>query len=69
MNCLNHFRAAARGKHYEYNDRNGLIKVNIPSKEEKWLKFHEGQYKFKDTDFLILFYCINAYSGGNVYIN
>ena len=47
MNCLNGFRAAsARDKHYEYCSSNGLVKVNMPTEEEKWLKFHDGQHQF-----------------------
>ena len=25
---------------------NGHVKVNMPTEEEKWLKFHDGQYQF-----------------------
>ena len=47
MNCLNSFRtASARDKHYEYCSSNGHVKVSMPTKEEKWLKFHDGQYQF-----------------------
>ena len=47
MNCLNDFQAAsARDKHYEYSSSNGHVKVNMPAEEEKWLKFHDGQYQF-----------------------
>ena len=47
MNCLNGFRtASARDKHYEYCSSNGHVKVNMPTEEEKWLKFHDGQYRF-----------------------
>ena len=48
MNCLNGFRtASARDKHYEYCSSNGHVKLNMPTEEEKWLKFHDGQYQFK----------------------
>ena len=48
MNCLNGFRtASARDKHYEYCSSNGHVKVNMPTEEEKWLKFHDRQYQFK----------------------
>ena len=48
MNCLNGFwTASARDKHYEYCISNGHVKVNMPTEEEKWLKFHDGQYQFK----------------------
>ena len=47
MNCLNGFRAdSARDKDYEYCSSNGHVKVNMPTEEEKWLKFHDGQYQF-----------------------
>ena len=39
--------ASARDKHYEYCSSNGHVKVNMPTEEEKWLKFHDGQYQFK----------------------
>ena len=48
MNCLNGFRtASARDKHYDYCSRNGHVKVTMPTAEEKWLKFHDGQCQFK----------------------
>ena len=48
MNCLNGFRTeSARDKHYEYFSSNDHVKVNMPTEEEKWLKFHDGQYQFK----------------------
>ena len=48
MNCLNGFRTeSARDKHYKYCSSNGHVKVNMPTEEEKWLKFHDGQYQFK----------------------
>ena len=48
MNCLNGFRTeSARDKHYEYCSSNGHVKVSMPTEEEKWLKFHDGQYQFK----------------------
>ena len=48
MNCLDGFRtASARDKHYEYCSSNGHVKVKMPSENEKWLKFHDGQYQFK----------------------
>ena len=48
MNCVNGFRtASARDKHYEYCSSNGHVKVNMPTEEEKWLKFHDRQYQFK----------------------
>ena len=48
MKCLNSFRtASARDKHYEYCSSNGHVKVTMPTAEEKWLKFHDGQYQFK----------------------
>ena len=38
MNCLNGFRTEpARDKHYEYCSGNGHVKVNMPTKKEKWL--------------------------------
>ena len=47
MNCLNGFRtSSARDKHYDYCSGNGHVKVNMPSDEEKWIKFHEKQYQF-----------------------
>ena len=47
-NCLNGFRtASARDKRYEYCSSNGYVKVNMPTEEKKWLKFHDGQYQFK----------------------
>ena len=46
MNCLNGFRTKpARDKHYEYCSGNGHVKVNMPTKKEKWLRFHDGQYQ------------------------
>ena len=48
VNCLNGFwTASARDKHYEYCSSNGHARVNMPTEEEKWLKFHDGQYQFK----------------------
>ena len=48
MNCLNGFQiASARDKHYEYCSSSGHVKVNMPTKEGKWLKFHGGQYQLK----------------------
>ena len=48
MNCLNDFRtASARNKNYGYCSSNGHVKVNMPTEEEKWLKFHDGEYQFK----------------------
>ena len=48
MNCLNGFwTASARDKHYEYYSSNDHVKGNMPTEEEKWLKFHYGQYQFK----------------------
>ena len=48
MNCLNGFRTeSARDKHYEYCSSNGHVKVNMPTKKERWLKFHDDQYQFK----------------------
>ena len=48
MNCLNGFRAeSARDKHYEYCSSNGHVKVTMPTEEEKWLKFYDGQHQFK----------------------
>ena len=48
MNCLNGFRtASARDKHYEYCSSNGHVKINMPTEEEKWLKFHNSQYQSK----------------------
>ena len=57
INFLNDFSTVlARQKHYEYRNCNGHVKVRMPSKNEKWLKFHEEYYQFKDlltlcTDF------------------
>ena len=48
MNCLNGFRTlSSKDKHYEYCSSNGHVKVKMPTEEEKWLKFHGGQYQFK----------------------
>ena len=48
MNCLNGFHTtSARDKHYEYCRYNGHVKAKMNSEKEKWLKFHERQYKFK----------------------
>ena len=48
MNCLYGFRTwSARYKHHEYCSSNGHIKVNMSTKKEKWLRFHDGQYQFK----------------------
>ena len=49
MNCLNGFRTeSARDKHYEFCSSNGHVKATtMPTAEEKWLKFHDGQYQFK----------------------
>ena len=48
MNCLNGFQTeSARDKHYEHGSSNGDVKVNMPTEEKKWLKFHDGQYQFK----------------------
>ena len=47
MNCLNGFRtSSARDEHYEYCSRDGHVKVNMPTEEEKCLKFYDGQYQF-----------------------
>ena len=47
MNCLNDScTASVRDKHCEYCSDNGYVKVNMPYKKEKWLKFHDGQYQF-----------------------
>ena len=56
MNCLNGFRTeSARDKHYEYCSSNGHVKVNMPTDQEKWLKFHDGQYQFK-----VHLYCMQS---------
>ena len=48
MNCFNGFRkVSARDKHYKYCSSNGHVKVKMPTEKQKWLKFHDGQYKFK----------------------
>ena len=48
MNCLNSFRTeSGRDKYYEYCCSNGHIRFNMPTEEEKWLKFHDRQYQFK----------------------
>ena len=48
MNCLTGFwTESARDKHYEYCSSNGHVKVKMPTKKEKWLKFRDGQYQFK----------------------
>ena len=48
INCLNGFRtASARDKHYEYCSSNGHVKAAMPTEEEKFFKFHDGQYQFK----------------------
>ena len=54
MNCLNGFwTASARDKHYEYCSSNGHVKVKMPTEKEKWLKFHDGQYQFRDSIYAI----------------
>ena len=48
MNCLNSFCTdSARDKHYRYCNSNGHVKVNVSTKKEKCLKFHDEQSKFK----------------------
>ena len=48
IDSLNGFRTeSARDKHYEYYNNNHHIKIKMPTEKEKWLKFHDGQYKFK----------------------
>ena len=48
MNCLDGFRTgSARDKHYEYCSSHGQVKVNMPTEEEKWLKFYDGQYQLE----------------------
>ena len=48
INCLNGFQTeSTRDKHHGYCSSNGHVKVNMPTEEEKWLKFHDGQYQFK----------------------
>ena len=48
MNCLNRFRTeSVRDKHYEYYSSNGHVKVNMPTEEKKWLRFHDEQNQFK----------------------
>ena len=48
MNYLNGFQtASARDKHYEYCSSSGHVKVNMPTEEQKWSKFYNGQYQFK----------------------
>ena len=48
MNFLNGFRAASvKDKHYTHCSSNSHVKDNTPTEEEKWLKFHDGQYQFK----------------------
>ena len=48
MKFLNNFcTVSAREKHFECCSSNGYVKVNMPSKNEKQLKFHEEQYQFK----------------------
>ena len=42
MNCLNGF-PTAWDKHYEYCSSLGHVRVEMPFKKEKWLKFHNGQ--------------------------
>ena len=50
MNCFNGFRrVSVKDKHYEYCSSNGHLKVKMPSENEKWLKFHSGQYQLKDA--------------------
>ena len=47
INCFNGFRIeSARDKHYEYCSSTGHVKVSMPTEEEKWLKFHDGQCQF-----------------------
>ena len=48
INCLNGFRrGSVRDKHYEYCSSNGHVRVKMPTENEKWLKFHDGQHQFK----------------------
>ena len=48
INCLNGFRtASAKDERYEYCSTNGHVKVTMPTAEEKWLKFHDGQCQFE----------------------
>ena len=48
INCLNGFRTElARDKHYEYCSSNGHVKVKMPTEQDEWLKFHDGQYQLK----------------------
>ena len=48
VNCLNGFSTeSARDKHYAYCSSNGEVRVKMPSEEDKWLKFHDGQCQFK----------------------
>ena len=45
MNCLNGFRTeSARDKHYKNCGSIGHVKINMPTEEENWLKFYDGQY-------------------------
>ena len=42
---LNGFHTApGKGKHYKYISSNGHVKVKMHYVNEKWLKFHVGQY-------------------------
>ena len=31
-----------------FSDSNSQVKVNMPTEEEKWFKFHDGQHQFKN---------------------
>ena len=47
-NCLIGFRTeSARDKHYDYCRDKDNVKIKMPSKREKWLQYHDGQYQFK----------------------
>ena len=48
MNCLNGFCTVSAGdKHCEYWNSSDHVKVNLPSKQEKWLEFHNVHHQFK----------------------
>ena len=48
LNFLNGFRTeSGKDKHYKYCSNHGKVRVKMPAKKDKWLKFHDGQCQFK----------------------
>ena len=46
--CSNGFwTASSKDKHHELCKSSGHVKVKIPSKKKKWLKYHDNQYQFR----------------------